>query len=411
MKISVKTIIYGMLFVILYSGFQGGRYFLGNRIQEIGLLFVIILFIGGSVFSALLIRDRDLHWSWWVGATLLLLAYTVILPAQRFSVNAGVSIVPSLFASREFLMVMLCPALYFLYKLGFKVEYFERILIVTLIALILSYFFHYNRINLEAWFFSSDHNEAAMVTWDEWRGYRLKAPMTAVILSSIVAPILLCKQKRWFSKIFWFSFILILIYIWIIVSARTAAASLLLGAICYHFFLAQKERIGLLFLVLPLGTFAIYFGILEMIYVLSTLDPETEGVRYKAGEIALKSLMNTPIFGFGQGSFYTLTEQDIFWKKFHSSDIGLLGIAFKYGLVGFLIYIFFNFFILFRLVFVNIKYKNKYGGINIVMFALLLYSVMSLINIFTSPIYTFIHGVTAASFGIAYSKMWMEELR
>jgi hypothetical protein len=56
----------------------------------------------------------------------IFLAYAFFFPAQRFSVNASVAIVPSLFVSREFLISMLCPALYFLYRLGFEVERIEK---------------------------------------------------------------------------------------------------------------------------------------------------------------------------------------------------------------------------------------------------------------------------------------------
>lgn len=410
MKISVRAIIYGMLFVILYTGFQGGRYFLANRIQEIGLLFALILFIGGAVFSALLIREKDLHWNWWVGATLVFLAYTVILPAQRFSANTGVSIVPSLLASREFLMAVLCPALYFLYRLGFKVEDIERVLIVTLVALILSYLVHYKIMNLEAAFFSSDHTVAGLVTYDPWRGYRLKPPSAAFYLLTILTPVLIFSSKDMIKKIFWTFILLIIIYIWILISARSALGSVVVALFAYHLFFAKKGRIGIFYAFLPIGIIIIYFGIVEAIGILSKLDPETDGVRYKAGSMALKSFLNTPLFGFGQQSNSTLTEQKIFWYKFYSADLGLVGVLFKYGAVGGAVYVLFSYYLIQRMIITNWKYKKKYGRINLTIFGLLILYILYAVNIFLVPFYTYIPGITAASFGVALTAIWQYEI-
>lgn len=70
MRITLKSAISIAIFIAIYTGFQGGRYFLDNGIQEIGLLCPMILFIYGAIMSALTIRTPDLRWSWWVFSTL-----------------------------------------------------------------------------------------------------------------------------------------------------------------------------------------------------------------------------------------------------------------------------------------------------------------------------------------------------
>lgn len=410
MRISLRAIAFVMLFVILYTGFQGGRYFLSNRIQEIGLLFALTLFVSGAVLSALLVKQANLRWSWWVGATLIFLIYTVILPAQRFSANTGVSIVPSLFASREFLMAMLCPALYFLYRLGFSVEDIEKVFIATLVALILSYVFHYKRMDLEAAYFSSDHAIAGLVTFDPWRGYRLKTPSVAFYLLTILTPIFVFISKEWFGKLLWLGMFFLLIYIWVLVSHRSALATLIAAVFAYHLFFSKKSHLALFFTALPFGIFAIVIGVNEAIDHLSKLDPETDGVRYKSGAIALQSFLNTPFFGFGQQSNHTLTEQTIFWYKFYSSDLGIVGILFKYGVIGASVYTVFSYYLIRRMIITNWMIRRRYGKFNPTIFSLLIVYLAFTINIILIPVFTYISGITVAAFGIALTSIWRHKL-
>lgn len=410
MRISLRAIAFAMLFIILYTGFQGGRYFLSNRIQEIGLLFVLMLFVSGAVLSALLVKQADLRWSWWVGSTFIFLIYTFVLPAQRFSANTGVSIVPSLLASREFLMAMLCPSLYFLYRLGFKVEDIEKVFVLTLVALVLSYVFHYKRMNLEEAFFSSDPAIAGLVTFDPWRGYRLKTPSFAFYLLTILAPIFVFISKKLPAKIAWIGLFGLLIYIWMLVSQRSALATLIAAVFAYHLFFSKKSHLALFFTALPFGIFLIFIGVNEAIDHLSKLDPETDGVRYKSGTIALQSFLNTPFFGFGQQSNSTLTEQTIFWYKFYSADLGLVGILFKYGAIGASVYMAFSYYLIRRMIITNWMIRRRYGKINLTIFSLLIVYIAFTLNIMLTPVFTYIPGITAAAFGIALTSIWRHKL-
>lgn len=410
MRITLKTAISVAIFIAIYTGFQGGRYFLDNRIQEIGILCAMLLFGYSAVMTSLTIKVSDLRWSWWVFATFFFLAYTFFLPAQRFSVNAGVPIVPSLFASREFLIAMLCPSLYFLYRLGFEVERIEKIFLITLVALVISYIFHYFRMDLRAAYFSPNHAVAGMVTFDPWRGYRLKTPSLAFYALTILAPMLMFITAGALNRVKWFLMTCLLVYIWILVSHRSMAASLMAAVFCYHFFFAKKNRLGLFFMVLPAIIITVVVGVSSAIEHLSTLDPETDGVRYKSGMLAWNSFLNTPLLGFGQQSNSTLTEQQIFWYKFYSADLGLIGILFKYGAIGAAVYIYFSIFLIKRMIVTNWKIKQIYGKVNPVIFSLLIVYLAFTLNILLVPVYTYIPGITAGAFGIALTSIWLHKL-
>ncbi|MGB0465965.1 MAG: O-antigen ligase family protein [Pontibacterium sp.] len=411
MKISVRQLIAIAIFFILYTGFQGGRYFLANRIQELGLLFALTLFAAGATITAFNVRDKDLRWSWWVFATLVFVAYTFILPAVLFSQNAGVPVAASIFASREFLVVFLAPSLYFLYRAGYEVEKIESIVVTSLTVLMLSYLFHYFRMDLPAAYFSSDYTLSSLVTFDPWRGYRLKTPSFGFYLLTIIAPMMIFRAKGFAGKTGWLLLTVILGYIWILVSQRSMAASLLMAVLCYHFFFARKERLGLFFFVLPIMVTGIYVGVGIAFDHLSKLDPETDGVRFKSYMIAWESIKEHPLFGFGQQSNKTLTEQDIFWYKFFSADLGLIGITFKYGFVGALVYIVFSIYLIKRMITTNWLYRSQYGDINIIIFTLMIVYIAFTINIALTPAFTYIPGLTAASLGIGLTAIWQHKIK
>ena len=234
MKIGGRSLISVSLFIALYTGFQGGRYFFANRVQEIGILCVLALFIYGAVMTAFKTTKKELNWNWWFFATIFMIAYTFVLPAYLFSVNANVAMLPSLFASREFLLIFLCPSLYYCYKLGYTVEEIEDIFIKTLVALILSYLFHYYRMDLRAAYFSTDHAVAGLVTFDPWRGYRLKTPSFAFYLLTVMAPMFVYFSDKTSKKIAWIVMCFLLVHIWILVAQRSMMATLILSVVAYN---------------------------------------------------------------------------------------------------------------------------------------------------------------------------------
>lgn len=411
MKIEGRALVGGAFFISFYTGFQGGRYFLANRIQEIGILCVLGLFLYGTILTAMKVPRHRLNWNWWVFSILIFLAYTFVLPAYLFAENANVAMAPSLFASREYLITLLCPSLYFLYKLGYTIDEIESVFVKALVALILSYIFHYFRMDLKAAYFSSDHTIAGLVTFDPWRGYRLKTPSFAFYLLTVLAPMFVYYSKTMAKKFAWFLMCILLIYIWILVAQRSMMATLILSAIAYNMMFAEKNRLGVFFFILPAAIWGIWVGVGEAFDHLSKLDPETDGVRFKSYMIAWESIKDHPLFGFGQQSNSTLTEQQIFWYKFFSADLGIIGITFKYGFVGAFVYIFFSIYMLQRMVTTIWIYKKVFGVINPILLALFVVYLAFTINIAFTPAFTYIPGLTAGAFGIALSSIWLDRIR
>ncbi|NRP60184.1 hypothetical protein [Marinobacterium sp. xm-d-564] len=406
MFISTRALITFALAVIFYTAFKGAYYFMANRLQEVGFLLTFILFGYSALVAALNVKEQNLRWSFWVFTTLLFVAYTFVLPAYQFSVNAGVSMLPSMMASREFLIVFIAPTLYFLYRIGYKVEDINRVVLLVFAAIVFSYVFHYFRIDLEAAYNSSDPTIKGMTTHDEHRGYRLKAPQVALFLTTIISAYLMVTSESLRAKLGWGITFCVSVWIWSIIQARAPTAMMILGVLLYHLWFARKPRMGLLFLgmalIIPLYTLAIqqYFAVME---------GADDGVRYRSYMIALNTVMDHPFFGYGQQSAATITEQEIFWYKFYSSDLGLIGVAFKFGITGALLYLALMIYTLKKAVTTNWLIIHHTGKANIFFVASIAKLITDIFNSLLSVHYVYIHGLAHASIIIALSVIYRLE--
>lgn len=401
MTISVRAIVAVMIGIVFYAAFKGGYYFLANRLQEIGILLSIVLFFGASFLAAVNVRERDLNWSFWFFLTILFVVYTFIFPAYLFSIQIGVPMLPSVAASREFLIVFIGPALYFLGRLGFDVDALVKIIMVTLGLIVISYVFHYFRIDLAAANNSSDPVIKSMIANDS-RGYRLKPPSVALFLGTIISAYLAFSVKERMG-LFWKFTFLMAIYSWIILQARAPTAMLVFGTLIYHFCFARKSRFGLLFLGLAF-LIPVYPLLIEQYFVHSA---NSDGaVRYNSYLIAFDVIKDYPFFGLGQSSNFSKSEGDLFGYLFYSSDLGLVGVAFKYGIFGASLYVFFVVYALVRSIKTNWLIIRRNGKGNIFLIASIIKFSTDLLNSVLSYHYIQVHGVAHISMIIAITALY-----
>ena len=141
----------------------------------------------------------------------------------------------------EFLIMFFGASIDFLYRLGLEVEFFEKIFATALVVLAFNYILHYIRLALPTYYFSATPWEAGLVTYDPWRGYRLKPSSFALFTLSIYAPFMLIISKGFVKKMAWFIVILLLGWIWALVQARSMAAFLILSSMMFPFFFAESD--------------------------------------------------------------------------------------------------------------------------------------------------------------------------
>lgn len=411
MKITARSIVLFAIGVVFFTALGGGKYFLSNRLQELGILFSLFLFFYSSILAALNVREKDLNWSFWFFAPFFFISYTMIIPAYVFSTNNGVAMLPSVAACREYLIVFIGPALYFLYRLGLTVEEIQRTIVVTLVALVFSYLFFYFTKNLEADYFSADHTVSSMVTYDPWRGYRLRPPTVAMFLITLITPIKIFYAKTIRLKLWWIVVLAALIVIWAVNVQRAAMGSLIVSVILYHCMFAQKYRLGLFFVALPLIVAGAVVGLNLFFAHLATLDPEFDGVRYKSYGIAWEVIKQNPILGFGQQSYSTKTEQQILWWKFHSSDLGIIGVTFKYGIIGAVLYTLMSYMVLTKTLKTIWQIKKRTGESNALLIAIFCFFVSTTLVIILQSKYIFMPGLSICCLSLALATIYRHSFR
>ncbi len=401
----IKNIIDVTFILIFFAGFQGGKYFLNNRFQEIGIALTLGLFLYAAIKVAM--SGQKERWAWWFWSAPLLVLYTMGIASITFSVYSDTPTMLSFFATREFLIVFLAPAIYFVCKSGYPVKRLERILMISLVIIIFNYLFHYFRIDLQAAFFSSDGYMEYLITYDEWRGYRLKPPTFALFIITLYICMYLFQKKPLLKKCLWFLVLCIVSYIWFLIKARSQMATLALAMMVYPFLFSRPKRINILLLVAPIALSVIILvsGILIENFV------NKDRVRAKSFNTAIENIYKYPILGYGQGSNFGKNYQDIFGPKFFPSDLGIIGITFKYGFTGAFLYVFFNFFLFKRLIRANWYYRHRYQEHNPLIWALLIWITAMTINLILNPGLAYMQGLTTASIVMGLTACYQAEER
>ena len=390
MNVSLGKLIDFSYFIIFFSGYQGGKYFANNRLQELAFASTFALFMFGAIKLAMM--RSEIKWKWWFWSAPLLVAYPMLVAPVSFSINTNANVFFSFFATREFLMAFLAPSIYFMYKLGYPIERLEKVFVVSLFFLIINYLFHYFRLDLRETFLGGGYM-SAQVTYDEWRGFRLKPPTYALFLITVYCLIFLVQENLVVKKVGVVLVLCMVGYVWYILLQRSQIAGLALSLLLYPLLFSRPKRINLLLFGIPIIFLAILMGSESFFDIFM----EEDKIRAKSFNIAIKMFFEVPLFGFGQASNAGVTYQSLFGYRFFPSDLGLIGVFFRFGLIGGFIYLFFLFFILTRIVKANWSSRIIYKKHNPVILALLIWMISVAINIILIPTFGYIQGITTGA--------------
>jgi len=99
-----------LLFIALFTGLQGGRYYAGNIAQELGILCSGLLYLVGAFISLFHLERRE--WNRWVLMPVLLMAFIICLWGLVFAARYGGNPLYNIMASREFFFILLAPGIY-----------------------------------------------------------------------------------------------------------------------------------------------------------------------------------------------------------------------------------------------------------------------------------------------------------
>lgn len=390
-----------LLFIAIFAGCQGGRYYMANRLQELGIFSAMALMVLGSWRAFFQLDIVSLKA--WVVKPVLLIFGIMVISSLAFYVNYGGNPLYSFFSAREFMLGFVGPGTYLLCRTGLPVNLVEKTVRFALVSLMVNYLVFYFTLDLKSLFFSTDHTLSNLVTYDDWRGFRLKPPLFAIMVGLMAAFIGVGQSRRFLSWAISLSVMSIAIYIWSIVMFRSTLATMILAMCLYPLVFSSKNRIPLVFVLSPILILCLPAGFELMLDVF--LGSDGGGLRKKSFELAFEQIPGHFFFGAGEDNAYGDTYQDIVGPYFFPDDIGFIGTLYKYGAVGAFLYLYMHFKIWTKLWAANIQFTQANGCLNPLLWAIFMWLTAMAFNLVLNPGLAYAQGITLASIGLALASL------
>ena len=401
LALGLRPIVMALVFMALFAGCQGGRYYLANRLQELGIASALALFALG-LWQGMFRLSRD-EWLCWVRRPVLLIFGIMLVSSVVFTLNYEGNVLYSFFSAREFMLAFAGPGIYLLCRCGFPLASVERVVWAALVALMVNYLFFYFTMDLRAAFFSPDHTVSNLVTYDEWRGFRLKPPLFAIMVGLLGALMLLMQSRRPLTATAALLVVGLAAFIWSIVMFRSTLATMILSMLLYPVFLARRNRLHLIVVMIPLAM--VLIPVVAQLALNHFLQADGGNIRAKAFMLAFEHIPRHFLLGAGEDSAYGDSYQDLVAFYFYPSDLGLVGTFYKYGLVGTCLYLFMHGKIWRALWRANLVHTETCGRHNALLWGLLIFFTAQTFNLALNPGLAYAQGITLGSFALALAHL------
>lgn len=347
------------------------------------------------------------EWCSWLLKPVFLILTIMSISSIVFFLNYGGNPFYSFLSARELLLMLGGPGVYLLYRSGVPVLKIESVVYCALLALMINYLFFYFTMDLKAAFFSSDHTVSNLVTYDDWRGFRLKPSLFAIMVALLAALVKVFQRGRFKLRIVALLVLGLAGYIWSIVLFRSILATMFVSVLLYPLLLSSVKRVKYVVVIFPL--FLIVMPVALQVGGEMFLGADGGSIRSKAFAMALERIPQHVIFGAGEDSAYGRTYQDIVAPYFYPDDIGWMGILYKYGAIGALLYLYLHMRVWHKLWSANISYKAIHNRHNPLIWGLFLWLTALSFNIFLNAGLAYAQGVTLGSLGYALASVHQHE--
>lgn len=407
LRFSLQPVIMALLFMAVFAGCQGGRYYFANRLQELGIASALALFALG-MWQGFFRLSSD-EWMRWVLRPLLLVFGIMLTSAVVFTLNYEGNVLYSFFSAREFMLAFVGPGIYLLSRCGLPLKSIERVIWLVLAALMINYLYFYYTMDLREAFFSLDHTVSNLVTYDEWRGFRLKPPLFAIMVALLGAFMLLIQSRRAATTVCALAILSMAAFIWSIVMFRSTLATMLLSMLLFPVFLSHRNRLHLVLVIAPLIIVAV--PVVAQMALSHFLQADGGNIRAKAFALAFEHIPRHFFLGAGEDSAYGDSYQDLVAPYFYPSDLGLVGTFYKYGLLGTLLYLFMHLKIWLALWRASLAHKVHHQRQNPLLWALLIFSTAQTFNLALNPGLAYAQGITLGSLALALAHLHLQSCR
>lgn len=262
----------------------------------------------------------------------------VLLYAYVFHLRTDEPLLPSILAQRYYVFVLLAPSVYLLFVRGWKPADLRRVFVLAMLTAAAGYALYDVTLSpqsalLSGRFFVLQLGSSYLDAGGELR--RLNA-VTLFLLLYFAGRLLQARRPLPIAS----GVVAVSVLLLVVTIPRALLASAGVALILYVLFLRRPGRAALTMIMLPLYGFvaALLSPDLRDAFIGAFSSDLSYEVRVVEVQKAWQSIREYPLLGFGQDSVQSLSYQDIF-GHLYPADIGLLGVAFQYGLLGLVVYL------------------------------------------------------------------------
>ena len=311
--------------------------------DEIAQLRPVSLLCVLALFSWLVISVRfDSRWVKRVFLPAFGLLFLMVLYAYVFTLRTDAPLLPSILSQRDYAYLLLGPIVYLLYLRGWKLRDFQQTFLAAVfltVAGLAAYdvALSSRSLLLSGSFFTLNLGEVS----DQSSIYRLVNTSALFLAVYLGGRLLQIKDAAWWGAAL--AAMALSAAILAISLPRGLLASIGAALLVYALFLSRPDRAKLALITLPLyaTVIALTLPYFSNAFVDTFGQDRTYVARVEEAQKARESFLEYPLLGFGSDSVQSISFQDLF-GHFYPSDIGLLGVAFQYGLVGVALYLLFG---------------------------------------------------------------------
>lgn len=322
---------YFLLFVSLLGAFDFLDQYPALHFREIGMICVLMLFFWLALSTAI-----DSRWVLYVFLPAIGLTSFVMLYAYVFTTRVDAPLVPSVLAERYYVFFLLGPVVYMLHLRGWVLADFRRIFVSSMVLTIMS-FAVYDLANPSASILFS--GQLLVLQLAQENNLLQHLGVSAVFLTLYLGRRLL--QTTNMITLAIDSVIVGLCVLLLVVTVpRGLMAGTIAALISYVLFLSRPAWAKLYGLMLPLYVAAAVLLAPFFEYVFSAAFGRDSSYLARAGEVSIawQTFLKYPLLGFGKDSVQSVSYLNVL-GYIYPEDIGLLGVAFQFGLLGLTLYL------------------------------------------------------------------------
>ena len=328
--------------VLLQVSFLGALGFLGYlpslHTVEAGIVCTVVLYAWLAVSIKV-----DSRWVLYIFLPAFGLMFFILFYAFIYSIRVDAPLLPSVLAQREYFFFLLAPVTYMLLRCGWSLRDFQRIFVLAVLFALMSRVVA--DLTLSPTSLSSARQFLVFKQDTAYeQSYWLRRADASAVFSVLYFGRALFRSKTLVSFGLLLAVTVLSTTLLIVNAPRSLVASTVVVIALYGVFLSRRGRAGLLVVLLPLCILIIALLVPQLRNTVAKVlgDDLSYEVRVESARIAWEYFLKYPLFGFGQESAVSISYRDLFGEHFYPSDVGLLGVAFQWGLLGLLLYVSFS---------------------------------------------------------------------